>query len=277
MNLGEKIKYYRKKVDMTQAELAEILQVSFQAVSSWERGQYMPDMEKLLQIATVLHVSVASLVEDLENSFGGWELHDSMFSEKHMYEYIQAAATERNLSQTAVVLPLAERLHQGQTCKVKEQVPYIYHPLMMACQALALKLNEDDIIATALLHDVCEECAVKPEELPVNEKVQESIALLTFKCNEGETEEKAKERYYYNISENRLASIVKVLERCNNISTMEIGLERDKMEEYVSETEAYVLPILECIKEKYPEYYDVVFLLKYQMLSLLESLKRIII
>lgn len=161
MNLGEKIKYYRKEAGMTQAELAETLQVSFQAVSSWERGQYMPDMEKLLQIAAVLHVSVAYLVDDSENSFGSWELHDSMFSEEHMYNFIEKAAAVRSLSQTERVLPLVRKLHDGQTRKRKEQVPYIYHPLMIACHALALKMDDDNIIAAALLHDVCEECGVQ--------------------------------------------------------------------------------------------------------------------
>lgn len=165
MNLGEKIKYYRKEAGMTQAELAEVLKVSFQAVSSWERGQYMPDMEKILQIAAVLHVSVSFLVDDSENSFGSWELHDSMFSEEHMYDFVKSAAVARNLPQTAEVLPLAKKFHEGQTRRREEQVPYIYHPLMIACQALALKLDEDDIIAVALLHDVCEEGKVKAEDL----------------------------------------------------------------------------------------------------------------
>lgn len=38
MNIGEKIRYYRQKKGMTQEKLAAELNLSFQAVSKWERG-----------------------------------------------------------------------------------------------------------------------------------------------------------------------------------------------------------------------------------------------
>lgn len=38
MNIGEVIKYRRQKRNMTQAELAELLHVTPQAVSRWEMG-----------------------------------------------------------------------------------------------------------------------------------------------------------------------------------------------------------------------------------------------
>ena len=43
--------------------------------------------------------------------------------------------------------------------------------------------------------------------------------------------------------------------------------------EYIDETEAYILPLLDHIKKEYPQYYDAAFVLKYQILSLIESIK----
>lgn len=37
MSIGSQISLYRKKAGLTQQQLAEILDVTFQAVSSWER------------------------------------------------------------------------------------------------------------------------------------------------------------------------------------------------------------------------------------------------
>lgn len=45
--VGKKILMLRKAQNMTQTELADRMDVSFQAVSNWERGNSMPDISKL--------------------------------------------------------------------------------------------------------------------------------------------------------------------------------------------------------------------------------------
>ena len=42
---------------------------------------------------------------------------------------------------------------------------------------------------------------------------------------------------------------------------------------YILETEEYIIPILDYIKEYYMEYNSVVYLLKYQMRSIMETQK----
>lgn len=225
-----------------------------------------------------LEKKIKSMIKDItgESQNNRWELKDRMFSEEHMYTFVRAAASSKQLTQTAKVLPMVKKWHEGQVRKGKDAVPYIYHPLMIACHALALGLDEDDIIATALLHDVVEDCDMTADELPVNSDVQNAVRLLTFKVEEGETKEEAKKRYYDNIKDNRLATIVKVLDRCNNISTMAVAFSNEKMAEYIDETQEYVMPVLDCMKYTYPECYNASFLLKYQMLAVLESLKRLL-
>lgn len=51
MNLGEKIKSYRIKKNISQVELAKKLLVSRQTVSNWENGRTRPDMENLILIS----------------------------------------------------------------------------------------------------------------------------------------------------------------------------------------------------------------------------------
>ena len=88
-----------------------------------------------------------------------------------------------------------------------------------------------------------------------------------------ETRADAKKRYYAAISENRIACIVKILDRCNNISTMASSFTQKKLVAYVNETETCVMPMLEQAKYAFLEYADAFYLLKYHMRSVLESIK----
>ena len=56
--VGEQIVSLRKNKGLTQNELGERLGVSFQAVSRWERGESLPDVSILLDLANVLETSV---------------------------------------------------------------------------------------------------------------------------------------------------------------------------------------------------------------------------
>ena len=273
MNIGQRIARRRKAVQITQSDLAARVGVSLHTVSGWERGEHLPDVAHLQKIAEALDTSVAFLMEEKSEETGAWKLRERMFSEKNMYTFVRSAAVSKNLKQTMKALPLMKQYHAGQIRKGKENVPYIIHPLMMACHCLALGLADDEILATVLLHDVCEDCQVTLEELPVNDVVKSALDKLTFEILEGETKAQAKARYFAAIPENKIATIVKVIDRCNNISTMALSFSRKKIAEYIDETEQYVMPLLGIMKNDYPECYNAAFLMKYQMLGILESLK----
>ena len=62
MNLGEQILFLRKSRQITQERLAQELGVTNQAVSKWESGQCMPDIQLLPDIARFFKVSVDELL-----------------------------------------------------------------------------------------------------------------------------------------------------------------------------------------------------------------------
>lgn len=63
--IGSNIAYYRKKIGMTQAGLGEKLNYSDKAVSKWERGDSIPDVLTLMQIASLFEVTVDALLGDV--------------------------------------------------------------------------------------------------------------------------------------------------------------------------------------------------------------------
>lgn len=64
MQIGANIVSYRKRYGLTQARLAEKLNYSDKAVSKWERGESVPDVMTLVQLAELFDVTVNDLIQD---------------------------------------------------------------------------------------------------------------------------------------------------------------------------------------------------------------------
>ena len=69
--ISKNIIKYRKKMGLTQLELAEKLNYSDKTLSKWERGESMPDIVTLKQLADIFMISVDVLIstEDTIISF----------------------------------------------------------------------------------------------------------------------------------------------------------------------------------------------------------------
>ena len=62
MTFGEKLQKLRAREGISQDRLAELLDVSRQAVSRWERDETMPETEKVVQIAEIFGVTTDYLL-----------------------------------------------------------------------------------------------------------------------------------------------------------------------------------------------------------------------
>lgn len=269
----------RKNSGLTQGQVAENLHITTQSVSSWECGNSIPDTEKLPEIAALYGVTTDWLLsgklpaaEILEVTAN---LSDRLFSEARMITYVGAYCNAKGLYQTKKALAFAREKHNGQYRKPghsDERIPYIYHPLLLTCHALALGLEDDDLLSACLLHDVCEDCGVEISELPVNDTTREAVRLLTKPENFGKTDPEYR-TYYEGIAGNRIALIVKLLDRCNNISSMATSFTDEHMAEYIKETQEYIHPLMKRARDEYPEYSNQLFLIRYHMNSVLETVR----
>jgi|GEM_PF-451347 len=66
--IGIQIAEHRKRRQMTQKELGAALNISFQAVSKWERGEALPDTAILIPLAKILETSVDNILLGGERS-----------------------------------------------------------------------------------------------------------------------------------------------------------------------------------------------------------------
>ncbi|WP_339297949.1 DnaA N-terminal domain-containing protein [Paenibacillus sp. FSL R5-0623] len=65
--VGEIIARNRKELSMTQTQLGEVLKVSHQAVSKWERGDCLPDIDILVQLSKIFNNTVDYILTQEEN------------------------------------------------------------------------------------------------------------------------------------------------------------------------------------------------------------------
>lgn len=67
--VGATIAVLRNHKNMTQAQLGEVLGVSFQAVSKWERGETLPDVSLLPALSDALETTIDYILRSGEPAF----------------------------------------------------------------------------------------------------------------------------------------------------------------------------------------------------------------
>ena len=190
------------------------------------------------------------------------------FSPERMYTFIKGYATALGWTDVLNAMAFARRMHADQNRK--DGLPYIAHPLTMACHALALGINSEPVVAACMLHDVCEDCGVKANQLPVSDEIQDAVNRLTH------VKTTPLEIYYDSIAQNWISIMVKILDRCHNVSSMAGTFSQAKCQDYILESETHVMPLFRILKERKPEYGNVLFVLKYHVMSVDNSLKALL-
>ena len=63
MNIGEKIYALRREKNLSQGDLADMLEVSRQSVSKWENNTAVPDLQKIIRLSEIFEISVDDLIK----------------------------------------------------------------------------------------------------------------------------------------------------------------------------------------------------------------------
>lgn len=92
-NISNNIVYYRKKIGLTQSQLAEKLGVKTTTVSTWERGASSPDIETLYDICKIFDVTLDEMY--------GVNTEKGLTQTEHSYDGLITVYTRsrKNLSQ----------------------------------------------------------------------------------------------------------------------------------------------------------------------------------
>ena len=137
--IGRRIREARLAAGLSQEQLGEKLDVSFQAVSTWETGKCIPDSDHLSALAGTLDLSLDALFAEEEKD---WTLKPVNYDAGHMFTFVKGRAQMLGLTQTLAVLDCLRAAHgkQERRSKYGFGTTYTVHPLTMACHALAMGL-----------------------------------------------------------------------------------------------------------------------------------------
>lgn len=101
MTFGENLQFLRKRLNMTQEDLAEKMEVSRQSVSKWESNTAYPETETILRLCDLFHCDMDTLLRgDVSRRFG----EDAAAYDKHMNAFAAAIAAGVGLVLLGVTL-----------------------------------------------------------------------------------------------------------------------------------------------------------------------------
>lgn len=201
------------------------------------------------------------------------------------YYSIKTHAIKYKMRNTLLALEMAVKCHEGTYRDGGE--PYIIHPLMVAKTLILLRLEElmgkwfyhlskdeiryqcDILYSGALLHDVLEDCFITPRQLRkcgLDEEVIQNVKILTKKKKSHNRFVKwivkilkpfDEDKYFEAILSNWKTTLIKIADRENNCSTMEVFKEQ-RLRKYVYETRDRFYKLCRDGKVKYPEFSDAI-------------------
>ncbi len=253
MSLGKQIRKYRKQAGLTQAQLADKLGITFQSVSSWENDEYLPDPTRLTETSHHLGIGVNQLLE--ESNIAEFERRDRLADEQHMHTMLKTALRMGSF-------PLAYRALGYVDERCRKMPAQSRRAMHLACHALALGIETDEVLELLLYYGLSHDTELDINGCPASTSCKEMLRLLTKNSTLPETAP--------------AASLARCMDSVYGLSTVAIDGDRARMILAVQEAEKHTVRDLHDLKNAMPEWNNAIYLMRYQLLSLLETYKRLL-
>lgn len=132
MNFADKLKDLRKSKGMSQEQLAEKLYVSRQAITKWENGTGLPDIENIVAISALFNISLDDLLSEEKSLI---TKHEFLYESRTEYDLDE----EKNLE---VKIGSAHQVIVERTADEKIQIVLASNKLNRLSQQVKVKIEE---------------------------------------------------------------------------------------------------------------------------------------
>lgn len=158
---------------------------------------------------------------------------------------------KRKYHEAIAIFYFARQVHNNQYRL--DNSPYFGHPVNTTLLLISRGVTDETILQAALLHDILEESNLLPDDL-IKENIKPSVVytveLLSKKSGLSNQE---LEEYYTTISQNKVASLIKLADRLDNLSTLFL-FDEERRKKYISETQTFILDkLMRNVKRNFPE------------------------
>ena len=86
MDFGQKLKEIRKEQGLSQEQLAEKIGVSRQAITKWETGKGMPDIENMMILAEIFKTTIDELVSNATSTMAAANATNATYTSETIYD-----------------------------------------------------------------------------------------------------------------------------------------------------------------------------------------------
>lgn len=130
IKIGNFISLKRKEKNMTQSELAEKLNISDRAISKWENGNCLPDIENMLDLCKILDITINDL-------FSG--------------EVIEMKDNEKKLEENLLEMLRVKEKRDKELLEMEIFIGVIISIIMLACVFIASFASMQDWVRVILI------------------------------------------------------------------------------------------------------------------------------
>ena len=134
MSIGTRITELRKEHSLSQVQLAQMLDITRQAVSKWENDQTSPDTLKLIQLADVLKTDVEYLATGVHSTI---QTPPSVVTVVETVEKIVEKIVEKPVEKIIEVEKMVETIVEKPVIRKVKRIKYIRNPLEFIGIAIA--------------------------------------------------------------------------------------------------------------------------------------------
>lgn len=181
MNLGEKLKIYRERKNLTQKDVAEYLELEPAAISKYESGSREPNIESLKRLSEIFEVSLDELLKDEEKiDISTLNILEILREQKDM-------KLKGNLYHNTQIAFTYNSNHIEGSRLTEEQTRYIFETKTMLAEKDTI-IQIDDIIETTNHFKLIDYMIDIAEEPLTEELIKEFHKILKVGTSDAEKE-----------------------------------------------------------------------------------------
>lgn len=191
------------------------------------------------------------------------------------FYFISGYACGKKMHNTLAALDIILKIHDGQKRATGDD--FIIHPIRVALYLINLKINDDETIAAALLHEAFKVGGVTDGGKELTEEYKLSPEVFQLVKLVSKPENMSKDNYYKNLFANLKALLIKLSNRANTCTKLHTYSPLD-IKEYLDECHEYIYPMCDHGIENYPEYANQINIMRqhiHQITNIVSVLKDI--